>query len=168
MSVVACKIYDSTIKFGADSVITYYDATKAVGQTSFVKLTKIKDMIIGAVGDCEEASMFYVFLKTHNPKSASVDDILELVVEFAAWKKERQGEHKIENWYVLGLPGKAFSIGGFFVDEIKTHVAVGSGYSFALAAMEMGLNPFEAVKVACKYNIYCSEPIIEIEIPRNV
>lgn len=168
LSVVACKIYDDSIEFASDSAIIYYNELKTVGQTNFVKLARIKDVVIGAVGACEEAAMFYVFLKSHYPKSASVDDILDLLVGFSAWKKERQGEHKIENSYILGIDGKAFHTNGFFVDRIETHMAIGSGCYFALAAMEINLTAFAAVQIACKYNVFCSEPIIKIEMSRNV
>ena len=38
-------------------------------------------------------------------------------------------------------------------------IAIGSGRMIANGALEMGASAEEAVKIACKYNIYCGEPI---------
>jgi len=166
MSVVTCRIKGDKIEFAADSAITSGDMQNTK-ETTFVKLIQVKDIVLGAVGKCDEAAMFCVFLRTHCPKSGEVGSILELLVEFASWKKEKQGEHKIENSYIYGVAGRAFRSVGFFVDEVKTHIAIGSGREYAYAALDMGFSPAEAVKTACKYNIYCSEPIIEIKMSKE-
>ena len=159
MSVVACKKYDGRVEIAADSAIIFGDM-KVVEHSAFVKLAKIGDIILGAVGKCEEAAMFYAFLKTNIPKNGEADDIAELLVAFAAWKKKRQGEYGIDNSYLFVVGGKAFYASGFFVDEITSHMAIGSGREYAFAAMDLGASPSEAIKTACKYNVYCSEPVL--------
>ena len=37
--------------------------------------------------------------------------------------------------------------------------AFGSGADVAMGAMAAGVNAIKAVKIACKFNVYCSEPI---------
>jgi len=41
-------------------------------------------------------------------------------------------------------------------DEI---VAVGSGYQFAMGAMEAGKSPAEAVRIACRRDLACAPPV---------
>ena len=48
--------------------------------------------------------------------------------------------------------------------EIDTFGAIGSGSNYAIGAFDAGASLEEAVKIACKHNIYCSEPISSIEI----
>lgn len=38
-------------------------------------------------------------------------------------------------------------------------IAVGSGYQFALGAMEAGKSPTEAVRIACRRDLNCALPV---------
>lgn len=49
--------------------------------------------------------------------------------------------------------------------EIKEpHFAIGSGYQYAIAAMESGKTPYEAVKVASKFDIYTGKGFDKLEM----
>ena len=55
---------------------------------------------------------------------------------------------------------KAFKIEwGFGISEIKEFAAIGHGREFALAALHLGQSVHDAIKVACRLDLYCEEPI---------
>lgn len=40
------------------------------------------------------------------------------------------------------------------------YYAIGSGAAYAMGAMAMGASADEAVKVACKFDLHCGEPVV--------
>lgn len=44
------------------------------------------------------------------------------------------------------------------------YFAIGSGREYALGAMEMGASAIEAVRVACKHDVWTAEPIMAIDL----
>ena len=48
------------------------------------------------------------------------------------------------------------------IEEINDYAAIGAGRDYAYAALYLGHEPKEAVKVACDLSCYVSEPIIEV------
>ena len=47
---------------------------------------------------------------------------------------------------------------------IDEFIAIGSGRSAAYGALEMGASAEEAVRIACKYNVCCGEPITVLRL----
>lgn len=45
-----------------------------------------------------------------------------------------------------------------------TYYAIGSGREFALGAMEMGASAAEAVRVACKLDVWSADPIMVLDV----
>lgn len=86
------------------------------------------------------------------------------MVEFSEYKSDITGNSKIENDYIIVYDSKVFSICSLFVNEIKNYDAVGAGMDFANAALYLGHNPKEAVKVACELCCYVADPIVEYEV----
>ena len=164
MSVVAAKVYDDKIVLAADSILCYGD-TKLT--KNFSKLVKINDIIIGAVGSAQEASVMWHFVRTHEPRSPELKDILDYVVEFSKWKDDIGLERKIDNEYLMAFRGHLYSIDGLFVNEIKDFSAIGAGMDYALAALYLDHTPKQAVKVACKLSCWVAEPIEQYEMARN-
>lgn len=49
--------------------------------------------------------------------------------------------------------------------EIEDPIAaIGSGAPFAIGAMEHGADPFEAVRIACKRDLLCADPVTSMEL----
>ena len=86
-------------------------------------------------------------------------------VEFREWIHKRDTGHAPENDYLIAYDKKLFrTYGGLDIYEVPEFEAVGAGEDFAKAALHLGHTPREAVEVACKLSIYCSEPISEIVV----
>lgn len=164
MSVVAVKVYKDTIQIAADSIMVYGDSKKT--NRTFSKLVKVNNMIIGAVGSAEEASLMAHYADTHKPLTSSEKDILTFMIEFSKWKADVCAGSDIDNNYIIIYEGKAFYIAGMLVFEIDNYEAIGAGMDFANAAMYLGHTPKEAVKVACELSCWVAEPIVEFEEKR--
>lgn len=164
MSVVAVKIKKNKIVIGADSILVSKGTTQE--KDKLAKLNKVNDMIIGDVGDAQEGALFLIYCKTRKPREASVDALVEFMSEFQDWLKDKVGESKLNNEYVIILEGKAFLMEGFFIKEITDYTAIGAGMDFALSALYLGNSVKESIKAACHLSVYCEEPINIFEIKK--
>ena len=61
--------------------------------------------------------------------------------------------------YLIRIKNNVYAVEGFHIHEVNRFFALGDGMDLALGAFEMGASAEEAVRIACKYNIYCCEPI---------
>lgn len=159
MSVVAAKIYENKISIAADSIICQGDSKRT---NNFAKLYKDNDLVIGAVGSAEEASLMRLYMHTHKPAAATIYDVLTFISEFSTWKST-YGDRAIENEYLLIYNHMLFHINGLFVHQITDYWAIGAGQDFASACLYLGHSPHDAVKTACELSCWVSEPIIEYE-----
>lgn len=166
MSVVCCKILKDKIEIASDSIMTIGRSQTKGSDVEYAKLDKINDIIIGSTGSCEESALFQLYCKTHSPKEAKNDDILEFVIEFIEWKRKKIDKWDYSNNYILAFHGKAFWIENYFVNEIKTYRAIGAGRDFAMAALFLGHSVEESVSVACELSTLCEKPIIKFECKR--
>lgn len=164
MSVVCAKVYDDKIVMAADSQVTWGSHVK--NNIGFSKIREINGMIIGAVGNCDEASLIYQYTKTHKPEEANEKDVLDFIAEFAKWKKDYDGDNNIRNNYLFAFNGHLFYIEGILVSEIYDFASIGSGFYFGLTALFLGKSPKEAVEVTCKLDCFVGEPIVEFEMSR--
>ena len=159
MSVVTAKVYKDKIVMAADSIVVTGWSKDTQGD--FVKIKEINDMILGGTGGCQEQSLMWHYMHTHKPASPLEKDVLEFIVEFSKWKKDIVGDASVYNTYLLAYGGHLFRIAAMFVCEIQNYCAVGAGEDFANAALYLGHDPREAVKVACELSCFVAEPIIE-------
>lgn len=164
MSVVCARVYDDKIVMAADSQVTWGSHVK--NNIGFSKIKEINGMIIGATGNCDEASLMWQYAKTHKPDKSTEKDILEFIAEFAKWKKDYDGSNVINNMYLLIYDGCLFYIEGMLINEITDFAAIGSGFYFALTALFLDKSPSEAVKVTCKLDCFVGEPVVEYEMKR--
>lgn len=163
LSVVAGRVYTDKIVMAADSILVNGWSKK---NENFAKIVNINGMIVGAAGDAEEASIFWRYMQSHKPETASEKDVLEFMVEFGKWKTEFTGSSNINNSYLMAYQGHLYEMVGLFVHEISNYEAVGAGQDFANAALYLGHTPREAVKVACDLCCFVSEPVVEYEMSR--
>ena len=159
MSVVAVRVTDKQIIIAADSIVCRGWSKTTKGD--FTKINKDNGMIIGAVGSAQEASLMWHYMSTHKPASSSEKAVLEFIIEFSRWKNDLGANSTVANTYILVFNGKAFVIESMFVNEIKSHEAIGAGEDYANAALFLGHSASEAVKVACELCCYVAEPIVE-------
>ena len=164
MSVVAGKIYEDKLVVAADSIVVRGWSKRT---DNFSKLVSINDMIIGGTGSAEEISLLVHFAKTHRPETASERDVLEFIVEFSKWKKD-YGDAAINNEYMIACGGHLFRVSNMFVVEVHNYDAIGAGEDFANAALYLGHDAVDAVKVACNLCCFVAEPVISFEMKREV
>lgn len=157
MSVVAVKVGKDKIEFAADSI-----AVRGATSTKIVKLSEINKMIIGGVGTAEETSLLFMFAKTHSPLDNTEKSVLEFFYEFCKWKNGLNLPFTMNNSYLFGFGGKAFSIENLLIEEIKDYEAIGAGMDYALSALYLKHTAKEAVKVACELSCYVAEPIVSL------
>ena len=160
MSVIAAKLYDNRIDFAADSITLRGDLKQTNGPA---KLVAINGMVIGGCGLCEEISMMFRFAQTHHPETPTCRDVLAFFTEFLKWKPNGSCL-KGSTDFLIGFKGHLFLIEDMYVSEIKDFVAIGAGRDYSLAALYLGHDPRDAVKVACDLSCFVSEPIVFISM----
>lgn len=164
MSVVAARVYKDKVVMAADSIIVKGWSKR---NSNFTKIAEINGMILGSTGSAEEVSLMWHYMETHQPASATEKDVLAFVIEFAQWKQNMVGNNHIENSYLFVYQGHLFEIEKMLVFEIEDFAAVGAGEDFANAALYLGHDPKDAVKVACELSCFVSEPIVEFSMKKK-
>jgi len=131
MTTIAARA--STGEIAADSMVSGDDSFYLVE-----KLRKGQESIYGGCGDWDKLLKFYNSLESGADLDSDTDvTVLELRSD-GIWIYES-----------TIIPAK-----------IKNDFwAIGTGANFAIAAMHLGLNPAEAVKLACLYATSSHEPI---------
>jgi len=131
MTTIAARA--STGEIAADSMVSGDDSFYLVK-----KLRKGQESIYGGCGDWDKLLKFYNSLESGADLDSDTDvTVLELRSD-GIWIYES-----------TIIPAK-----------IKNDFwAIGTGANFAIAAMHLGLNPAEAVKLACLYDTSSHEPI---------
>ncbi|NJN30404.1 MAG: hypothetical protein HC824_08200 [Synechococcales cyanobacterium RM1_1_8] len=168
MSVVAARRYENELFFCADSIrvsgIT--QETSRVAGHEQGKLFQVNDLVIGSVGYVMELSFMQLFARNHKPAAATVEAVLDFMIEFYAWAKNKDGDFGRHNNYLIGMEQDIFRVtDSYLVEVINEFSAIGAGEDFALTAMYLDKNPEEAVAIANRLCIFCSDPILSIHIP---
>lgn len=170
MTVVAVKVNKKTIDIACDSQVTWGGHKMPINDksdkqlSSSGKIVSVNDMVIGFSGDLSHASLLQIYCKTHKPKDATNDDVLNWFIEFKEWanKKAQIGFNDISLYIILIYQKKAFAVFDFLeVYEIKKFDAIGSGMFIAIGAMECDADVEKAVQVAIKYQLGCGGEIIK-------
>ena len=91
MTVIAIKKTENEIVISSDSQASFGDAYKMTDTNKktidIEKIFEINDMVIGVSGSVKGKSYLKIFCKTHKPKDATTDDILDFILEFKEFMK---------------------------------------------------------------------------------
>ena len=165
MTVIAARKTSDSITFAADTLISDGFVKATSSDLIFSKLFEQNDMVIGTTGDCFEGTLMELFSRNHKPVDATRMSVIDFLVEFREWARKKEGGFSPHNGFLISYRFKLFRVvAGLDVYEVKEFEAIGAGQDFAKAAMHLGHSPREAVEVACKLSLYCSEPITEITV----
>lgn len=164
MSVVAVKLYPDKITIAADSIIIKDDLKR----TNFKKLYKFGDLIVAGCGSAEELCLFFEFAKREEPASIDIQGIQDYMTKFSDMLETCLGDKKINNDYIIIYKGRVFEVEGMFVQEVTNYTAIGEGEPYALSALYLGHTAKDAVRAACKFSCFVSEPIVVEDIPRKL
>ncbi len=165
MTVIAASKTANAIIFAADTQITERYSKTTSSDIIHSKLFQQNGMIIGSTGDCYEGTLMELFSRNHQPVDTDRLSIIDFLVEFREWIRKKEASYSPKNGFLIAFGGKLFRVcGGLDVYEVNEFDAIGSGQDFAKAALLLGHTPKEAVEVACKLSIFCSEPITEMNV----
>ena len=165
MTVIAARKTSDAIIFAADTMISVGYGKSTDSAMVHSKLFQQNGLVIGSTGDCYEGTLMELFTRNHKPVESNRLAMIDFLVEFREWIQKKDGKHTPKNGFLIAFDNKLFRIyGGLEVYEIKEFDAIGAGEDFAKAALHLGHSPREAVEVACKLSLYCSEPITEISV----
>ena len=163
MTVIAVRKYENKIVMAADSQTTWGDNNKTLGYT---KIVQQNTLTAGCAGNALDASLFEMFIRTHLPKGATKDDIIDFLSEFVDWKNKKTGNPKYVGQIILVIDDVIFNIFEYAIYSVVTEFsAIGSGMFAALGAMELGVDPKKAAEIAIKYDAYCGGEVQCVEIP---
>ncbi|MEM6869115.1 MAG: hypothetical protein AAF528_12125 [Cyanobacteria bacterium P01_C01_bin.121] len=165
MTVIAARKTPEAIIFAADTLISDGFTKATSSDIMHSKLFEQNEMVIGTTGECYEGTMMELFSRNHRPVNSNRLGIIDFLVEFKEWIRKKEGGYTPKNGFLIAFEQKLFRVyRGLDVYEVREFEAIGSGQDFAKAALHLGHTPREAVEVACKLSLYCSEPITEISM----
>lgn len=168
MSVVAARKYHDRLVFASDSIRVsgHLRETSRVTGDERGKLFEVNDLIIGGVGLIMELSFMQIFARNHKPAAATVEAVLDFIVEFYGWSTGKDSSFGKRNEYLIGIEGEIFRVcDSYLVEKINEFSAIGAGEYFALTAMYLDKTPEEAVSIANELCVYCAPPINTIVKP---
>lgn len=126
-----------------------------ISDTDAVKVHRIAGCLVGTTGNSSSGALFRAwFGKTHGIDHTNVD-VPKIEDTFSALVLRPTGEL---DWYD----------GSCLRCPCSAPQAIGSGQDFALAAMDLGRSPLEAVEVACKRSMGCGGTITSLSIDGDV
>lgn len=170
MSVIAVRKFYNRIVMASD-LQTSWGYGKLVDEKSQMylepsKIWRHNGLTVGSAGYVATSTLFRLFTKTHQPSSATIEGLLDFLVEFTEWAKKKDGGFKLGNHFIIIFRGKVFQAIEYDVREISEYNAIGSGQFLALAAMYKGAEPEEAVEVAKQFDLFCSgkTDVITVEL----
>lgn len=165
MSVVIAKKMPWKIIIWADQQITVWWWNKDVKPDNKpVKLHECNWVIFWSAWDLAESNAMRMYLEEYEPKKIVWEKSL---IEFIHTFKERWKNYWVEdvsNQYIFCIWWKIFTYWEYVVEEVDTFCAIWCWAFMAMACMEMNPDVKEALKAVCKYDNFCSEPLIFKEI----
>lgn len=173
MSVIAVKKNETGFEIASDQQTTWGNNkypkkhSDSQGLLAVGKVFQTNQMTIGCAGTVADIGMLQLFAKGHSPKYMTSEDILEWLMEFKDWNNKKTGtlQKDISIHGILIKEQKCYTFFDFMeANEVKDFDAVGSGMWLAVGAMEVGSTAEQAVKVACKYDLYCGGEIFKLEV----
>jgi len=162
MSVVAARRYADRLTFASDSIRIsgLLKTSNRVTGEERGKLFEVNHLVIGSVGYVMELSFMQIFARNHKPADATVEAVLDFMVEFYTWAKSKDDSFGKHNDYLIGIDDQIFRVvDSYLVEKINEFSAIGAGEHFALTAMHLDKTPQEAVEIANELCVYCSGPV---------
>lgn len=164
MTVIVAVKTDDRIIFAHDSLATSGDRIINDNNMTLSKLWQQNNLTVAHSGQCVFDTVMRIFAKTHVPKSACEDGMVEFLIEYV---------NLCQSKYSIGIPTSSFLIafqdqlfrvyGGIDVYKVEKFDAIGAGADFAQAALLLGKTAKEAAEVSCQLSNYCAPPVKVVE-----
>ena len=164
MTVIAVDVRGKDIVIGADSQITqgwHMRIDKAA------KLhTSPTGVTFALTGYAEMAALLRLYTHNHQPRESTEYGITQFYTEFRKWANEETDEPKLDGHFFLIYQGRAWSVADYYITEVTSFAAMGSGMEYAEAALYLGKSVKDAIKAACHLSITCHKPIRVEHFPK--
>lgn len=164
MSVCAVKITKEKIEISCDSQITC-DTTISSSFFETTKMFEKNGVIVAGTGTIREINLLKIFMERTLIGEPTEENILHFMFEFQQFKQQFGLNFDLECQFIFVVGNKAFSVIQGEVLEIPSFYAIGSGQAYAQAALYLGHNTEDSVKVACGLDLYCHEPVKTLTVP---
>ena len=125
------------------------------------KIFEYEGFILACAGKMAHAFLLQKYLKKEQPIMTN-EDLIDWLVGFRKYLKKKTDKtyESIEIDIVIIGEGKCFFINEYVCPkQITEHYALGSGWAFALGALDKGATVKEAVQIASKHDLFCSGEI---------
>lgn len=169
MSVIAVRVEKNKIIIGSDQQLSRGNSYKEISNKNKpVKLHECNWVIFGAAGVLTESNILKLFLETYEPKKI-IDE--KSLMDFMNNFKERGKDYwieKVDNQYIFVVWNKVFNYWDYEVSMVDDFSAIGCGQFLAMACMSTWAWVEQALKATCKYDMFCSEPLIIKTILKKV
>lgn len=175
MTVIAVKVKKDLIEIASDNQTSWNRNKKEKANNSdnemksFGKLYQTNGMTIGMAGSVAHIGLFYVFSKTHKPKNKDRDSVLDWVLEFKTYAKDKAGINfnDLNFGGILVFEGLAF----VFYDDTSVYIvdefdSIGSGRWLCLGSLNVGSTIKEAISTSIKYDLFCGGEIHKLSIKK--
>ena len=101
-----------------------------------------------------------LYCRNHKPVDASVEYVIDFLVEFEVWARSKDDGFRIDNQYLIGYKNSLFrTYERIQVFEVKEFDAIGAGEEYAKTALHLGKTPEESVAIACELSVWCHLPV---------
>lgn len=168
MSVIAVEITKDKIKFAFDSRYNYADQEYL--HPSNPKVFKVNNLIVGMAGKCNRKFYFEDFITNKGTLNiASEIEVLNLIDEYELNNKENS--HALfteeESIFICNYD-KVYYIKPYnrTCFEVSKFEVFGAGADYVAGAYEICKDLERSMKVACKLNLLCGEPVNLLEVNR--
>jgi ATP-dependent protease HslVU (ClpYQ) peptidase subunit len=164
MTVIAAIKTDNKIVFARDSLMTADNTIITDNNTLVSKLWQQNDLTVGHSGQCLFNTLMRIFAKTHVPKSACEDGMIEFLIEYVNLCQSKYNVGMPTSQFLIAFQDQLFRVyGGIDVYKVENFDAIGSGGDFAQAALLLGKTAKEAAEVSCKLSSTCALPVRIVE-----
>src|SRR5688500_12355357 len=133
------------------------------------------DVLVGITGSASQLTLVRAFLDDcttlQKPIGANEAGIFEFAVRFNKFSQDLGVPTGVEvdggfSTHHIVAHGRAWVVQGYFISEIFDWSAMGSGEYFAQAALTLGHDPVQAIRVACEHDLYCYGPPVSFRYNR--
>lgn len=165
MTIIVAKKEETGIIFGADAQVTAGSTKRLPEQIDVSKLHQANGITLGSAGLARTCNMLGIFMKTHLPKAADTEGILDWLWRFERWVGEYQAGFSFENVVLIAFESELFYAYELEVFRVPEYGAIGSGQDFAMGALYQGCSVEQAVETAIALDNYCAGPVTQLVHP---
>lgn len=164
MTVIAAIKTEDKIVFAHDSIMLSGDSVITNNNTVSSKLWQQNGLTVGHSGQCLFNTLMRIFAKTHIPKAACEDGMVEFLIEYVNCCQSKYNTGMPTSSFLIAFQDQLFRVyGGIDVYKVEKFDAIGGGADFAQAALFLGKTAQEAAEVSCQLSNTCAPPVKVVE-----